>query len=278
MRDTKKSLEQQEDREFLKWLIPTDVDCQHPSTHIADRVPGTGKWFLESLQYTRWCDEPAKFLLCPGKPGAGKSMMSLMIADDLINRYGDSASSAVVYCNYKRQNDQTVENILLSFLKQLLQGRCVPSQIKETLRYSSAPQKRPMLPQIVTALRTAIAQNNRTFIILDALDECSEPTRSLLLPEIFKIVSDLPANLVATTRPTCMTQIMDMKELPEEITELEISATSSDIDTYVETHLPPLVKKKASASSSRATRSTAGNDSNVKEDIKTAVRETADGM
>lgn len=278
VRDIKNSLEQQEDREFLKWLLPKDLDSQHTTTHIADRVPDTGKWFLESLQYTHWCDEPAKILLCPGKPGAGKSMMCLVVAQDLIDRYSDSASSAVLYCNYKRQGDQTVENILLSLLKQLLHGRSVLPSVKDLLGYNSASQRRPTLAQIVTALRAVIAQDTRTFLIIDALDECNSSTRRLLLLEVFKIVSDLKANLLATTRPTCMAEITKMEALPDDITQLEISATTTDIDLYVANHLPTLVKKKSSTSCGRAVRPAVGKDTNIQDRIKVAVREAASGM
>jgi hypothetical protein len=271
-------MEQQEDREFLKWLIPTDLDSQHPTTHIADRVPDTGKWFLESPQYAQWCDEPAKVLLCPGKPGAGKSMMSLMVAQDLIDRCGDSASSAVVYCNYKRQEDQTVESLLLSFLKQLLHGKSVPESVKTLLRYNTAPQKRPILSQIVTALRAVVSRNTRTFLIIDALDECNNLARRLLLLEVFKIVSDLKVNLLATTRSTCVAEISDIQMCPDGITQLEISATIADIDLYVENHIPPLVRKKSSALGARAVRPAAGKDTNIQNLIKVAVRESANGM
>ena len=64
-------------------------------------------------------------LFCPGIPGAGKTFLTSIVVNDLQERHqhDSDVGIAYLYCNYKRQAQQRIENSIESLIKQLVQGR-----------------------------------------------------------------------------------------------------------------------------------------------------------
>ena len=63
-------------------------------------------------------------LFCPGIPGAGKTILTSIVVDDLTTRFSNdpSVGIAYVYCNFRRRDEQKAEELFASLLKQLMQG------------------------------------------------------------------------------------------------------------------------------------------------------------
>ena len=87
---------------------------------------------------------------------------------------------AYVYCDYRDQYQQTTENIYGAILKQLLRRLpSVPTAIEQGLQKLHAEQKPLELGQGMHMLRTICGSFDRTYICLDALDECQHLDRLL---------------------------------------------------------------------------------------------------
>ena len=82
--------------QILNWLTPDD--CELKQSNLArDRVPGTGEWLLEREEYQRWKSgrttpqtnrwSSANILWCSGKPGCGKSMLTCVPGNYLIDTF-----------------------------------------------------------------------------------------------------------------------------------------------------------------------------------------------
>jgi Ni2+-binding GTPase involved in maturation of urease and hydrogenase len=58
-------------------------------------------------------------LFCPGIPGAGKTILTSIVVENLLTRFKDepSVKIAYVYCNFRSQDQQRVEDLLASLLK-----------------------------------------------------------------------------------------------------------------------------------------------------------------
>jgi hypothetical protein len=65
----------QERQAILDWLTPTDYALQQ-SDFIAKHQEGTGQWFLDSNEFQKWLNGSTQTLLCPGMPGAGKTIIT----------------------------------------------------------------------------------------------------------------------------------------------------------------------------------------------------------
>lgn len=105
----------------LKWISVDDYVSKHHDV-LSKRQEGTGKWFLESGEYKAWYGHSGpQRLFRTGVPGAGKTMLTSTILNDLQIRYQKDASFAVayIYCDYRIRDEQTVQPMLSCLLKQL---------------------------------------------------------------------------------------------------------------------------------------------------------------
>jgi hypothetical protein len=175
--------ERQDDQEYrqkhqaiLDWLTPVNYALvQHD--FITRRQEGTGQWLLDSAEFHAWLGAAAnkQILFCPGIPGAGKTMLTSIIVNDLNTRFENdrSISIAYLYCNYKRSHEQKLEDLLLNLLKQLAQ-RCLvtPDGVQALYDKYKTRSDRPSSKDLSEALQSVISSFSKVFIIIDALDEC----------------------------------------------------------------------------------------------------------
>ncbi len=86
-----------------------------------------------------------------------------------------SIGVAFIYCNYKSDVDVTGAGVLASILKQLLLGQAsMPDEITGMYRRHKNRGTDPTLEDISTAVLTVLAIYSRTYIVIDALDECPD--------------------------------------------------------------------------------------------------------
>ena len=108
----------QEHEAILRWLSPINYAPQQRDS-ITRRQPGTGQWLLDSREFRTWLKTSKQTLFCPGIPGAGKTILTSIIIDDLLTKFQNDASVGIayVYCSYQPQQEQKPEDLLLSLLK-----------------------------------------------------------------------------------------------------------------------------------------------------------------
>jgi hypothetical protein len=92
-----------------------------------------------------------------------------------------SIGLAYVYCDYRDQKEQSIENIIGAVLKQLL-GLLpeIPGTILKVYDERITHQKPLSLADAMDLLRAACAQFSKTYVCLDALDELGD-LRGLLI-------------------------------------------------------------------------------------------------
>lgn len=234
---TRLILEREEDLKVLNWLTPIDFGPQH-SDYLRRRQPGTGQWLLDCDIYQRWVDEPGQTLFCPGIPGAGKTILSSIVIDDLESRFSADLTTVVIYiyCNFKRQTEQKLDHLMSSLLKQLARNSpSLPPVLYELREKHAKNQTRPTLEEISTALRIVTTTFARVFIIVDALDECqvADDCRTRLLHQLFSLQTQKGVSVFATSR-----HMPDIeKEFSDSLT-IEIRASEEDIGRYLQSAVP----------------------------------------
>ena len=165
-----------------------------------------------------------------------------MIASIVVNHLktsflDDRTGRAFLFCNYKRQDNQEVDNLLASLLGQLVAWQStVPESIRES-HDEHRRGKKPRLSQdeIHEALCGITKNYSRTFIIIDALDECkTDHIRNELLSEIYKLQERSDIRLMVTFRPNIV------PKHPDIVTKLEIRAHKEDIEEYLDGRMSEL--------------------------------------
>ena len=151
---------------------------------------------------------------------------------------GQSAAVACFYFDFAAQQEQSSTSMLGTLLKQLLVGmREVPGEIVQAYedQKNSIGGRRPRLPDIVKMLQTA-SSTKRTFICIDALDECVPEHRTKLLDSLNKILQKSPATRIFVTgRPHIQPDIT--RRLAGKATSLPISTKRDDIIRYLHSRL-----------------------------------------
>ena len=227
----------QDEKEFqsiLEWLSPLEFPAQQ-SDYIQRRQYGTGEWLLESKEFTEWLVQPQATLICTGIPGAGKTMLASIVIDHLWNKFlNEDAGVAYIFCNYKVHLEQTPVNLITSLSKQLLQKKgTVSEELRKIYRCHIIKGTKATLEEIVQILHAQLSNFSQTFVVIDALDECSEFGN--LLDPVRRLQSLHPINLMVTSRH--VPNIMD--RFPDAI-RLEIRASEADVQRYVASQLPRL--------------------------------------
>jgi hypothetical protein len=253
-----------ESQTILDWLTPINYASQQ-SDFIARRQEGTGQWLLNSKEFQEWLTQSRRTLFCPGMPGAGKTMITSIIVGHLYNLFQNDGSVGIayLYCNFRRQQEQKPADLFASLLKQLVQEQpSVPESIKRLYICHKDRRTRPLSDEILKVLLSVIRDYSRTFIIIDALDECqvSNGVRRILLSEIFNLQAKTAVSLFATSR-----FIPEIERDFERGLSLEVRASNEDVQRYLDSHMLQLP-------------SFVSTNLDLKEEIKTAIVNAVDGM
>ena len=247
---------------ILDWLTPIDYGPQQ-SDLINTRQKGTGQWLLDSGEFKNWHSQSKQTLFCQGIPGAGKTIMASIVIDYLYTKYQTNASIGIayLYCNFRQQYGRS--DILASLLKQLVRRRTsIPKSVQNLYKSCEDRQTRPSFDEVSKVLQSIIADHQKVFIIIDALDECqvSDGGRAVFLGEILGLQAKTGANLFATSR-----FIPEIGKMFEQSISLEIRASGEDVQRYLDGHmsrLPPFVLCS----------------SDLQDKIKTEISKAVDGM
>ncbi|CAG1970863.1 unnamed protein product, partial [Fusarium graminearum] len=261
---TQAKLERKGDIEILDWLTPIDY-CLQQSDYLNRRQPETGNWLLQSEEFLGWLSASNKTLFCPGIPGAGKTILTSIVVDTLNSKFDNDSEIGIayIYCNFRRQHEQKINDLLASVLKQLTQCRpSLPDSIKTLYDRHKTKRTRPSLDEILGLLQSVAAMYSRVFIIVDALDECLaiDGCRTRFLSELFNLQTRQGINIFATSR--FIPEIIDRFETKLSI---EIRASPDDVARYLEGHmgqLPSFVQ----------------HDRQLQEEIITTISEAVNGM
>ena len=150
-------------------------------------------------------------------------------------RNDSSVGIAYIYCTFKQQGDQGALDIVTNVLKQLAMGRpTLPQSLKDLYTQHKARRTRPSLSEIKTTIRHVASGYSKTFIIVDALDECQVAPNHLdkVIQEILDIQTDIKANLFATSRI-----IKQIESKFENAIKLSIRAQESDVMMFLRSQL-----------------------------------------
>jgi Cdc6-like AAA superfamily ATPase len=251
-------------RQVMSWLSLADFSAQQHDI-IRRREEGTGQWFLESTQFREWRDNTGTTLFCPGIPGAGKTMIAGVAVQHLSTTFpsDDKIGVAYVYCNYKDQGSQNALNLLSALLKQLLLSRPnFAESIYDIYNDHNRQQSRPSLDEMCTILRSTCALFSKVFLVVDALDECTnrDGERTSLINQLWDIQEEPNVNVLVTSR-----FIPDIEQKYISASKLEIRASDHDIKCFVASQilsLPNCIQ----------------NDYALKTDVQTRITERSDGM
>jgi len=174
---------------ILNWLKLSD-----PSTnHLAAREkhePTTGDWFLESATLFKWTKATLKSVWLRGIPGVGKTIL----CSTIIERVKELCSTqnnhrvAYFYFDFNDPNKRIVDGMLRSIITQLCAGmEELPEKIVTLYKHNGNGTQQPAKDSLIDVFVAIMSEFDRTYLIVDALDECGE--RQPLLDLISRLIN-----------------------------------------------------------------------------------------
>ncbi|KAJ7580027.1 hypothetical protein C8J56DRAFT_714823, partial [Mycena floridula] len=217
------------------WISNLDFHSTHKET-ASKRAVGTGTWFIQDHRFVDWLSRKVRFLWCPGNPGVGKTILTSLIIDHLWSTRSSNVGVVGIYCDYNQQSDQTPTQLLGSILKQLVEQQESVSHHLLCLHETCRSQKsRPTIPELMEALCREVQSYSSVYIVVDALDECSNKTRDLFVSTKpnggIRSLSDTVQILITSRNILSIAQTLDDQ------TCLGIEAQDQDLQTYIKARI-----------------------------------------
>ncbi|KAJ7199853.1 ankyrin repeat-containing domain protein [Mycena pura] len=175
-----------------KWLQfpPQMMEKQNDMENLHQK--GTGGWLFEDDKFTAWQDH-AGFLWIQGQSGAGKSVLCSTVIRKLLDDqqlFTDKTASPKIgyfYFDFRDEKKQSVEIALRRILLQLSARSTHSYQTLDEEYMKSSGQNLPNYGQLLQILKELLGKLGRTYIVLDALDECKEADYQRLVELISKL-------------------------------------------------------------------------------------------
>jgi hypothetical protein len=223
-----------------RWLPAPDPSINYEKA-LKQRQHDTGLWFLEGELYASWQRDPASSLWLYGIPGCGKTVLSSTILQDLL-RHCDSNPEHIViyfYFDFNNSEKQDVVRMLRSLVYQLSwQAAEVPASLRALFSSCKDGKRQPPLDALLQAVRQIIQQLPQVYIMLDALDECTERTELMETLETIAGWKLLNMHLLVTSRRErdIESSLKGFVDLQNGIC-LQVEVVDKDIEQYVRQRL-----------------------------------------
>ena len=164
---------------------------------------------------------------------------SSLVIDSLCNQVeGRNATIACFYFDFAAQKEQSPTSMLGALVKQLVRGlEETPEEVSRAYQNqkNAIGGRAPQLSDIVKMLQST-SSKKRTFICIDALDECAVERRVKVLNSLNEILQKSPsARMILTGRPHILPEIG--RRLPGRVTSVSISPKKDDIIGYLRSRL-----------------------------------------
>ena len=165
--------------------------------------------------------------------------ISSVVIDNLcIQARGRDTTIACFYFDFAAQNEQSTARVLGSLLKQLIFGlEEIPEEILEAYRErkNAIGGQGLQILDVLKMLQIATARK-RTFICIDALDECATEHQGKVLDSLGQLLQQSPGTRIFLTgRPQIRPEIG--RRLGGRVTSMSISPERDDIATYLHSRL-----------------------------------------
>ena len=235
----------------MMWLSPVNPAWKHQAFR-QDRCPDTGLWLFDLPEMTDWLDNPGRALWIYGIPGAGKTMLSTLVVDEVLRPIRcESIGTAYFYVRHDDKDSHKLANVIGSLISQLASQNSEALAGMMDLYTEHTTNQGPLstLPdddQLTEKLIELSTHFKETYIMVDGLDECGsifDPGRGRLVDAIAGLSKGRPIRTLILSRDE---QDIRTRLNENQFRTVSIAATSADLRLFTNSWLPKLKIQKES--------------------------------
>ncbi|KAL6712856.1 hypothetical protein ACLMJK_009568 [Lecanora helva] len=212
-----------------------------------ERQRGTGTWLFDVAEMSHWLETPNSALWIYGIPGAGKTILSTLVVDEVLARKrSKSIGTAYFYVRHSDKASHVLSNVLGALISQL--ARQNPSALSDVVdayeeRLKAGSSATPFEDSdLLEQLQNICKYFTDSFIMIDGLDECGtvfDTDRKRLVETIAQLhrSRDCSVRVLIFSRDE-----FDIKRKFDEMEfkSVPIAATSADLRLFISAWLPSL--------------------------------------
>ncbi|OJD14083.1 hypothetical protein AJ78_05529, partial [Emergomyces pasteurianus Ep9510] len=224
----------EEHLKILDWISEVLYGRNH-ATVKDTRTSGTCEWLLKRLSYMEWKNTSSSMILwLYGTAGTGKTYLTSRVIDDIrgaLKINSNDEGFAFFYCNRNEAVRREPLEVLRSFVRQLSSTannqHAVQTCIRQYYIQSRQEASEPTINDCRKLLLDLINIYPKTTLILDALDECEDHSRSVVIEFFQYLVSQAarPVKIFISSRPD-----IDIRNKFNRHTNIGIQAKDNDDD------------------------------------------------
>ncbi|TEY63394.1 hypothetical protein BOTCAL_0155g00160 [Botryotinia calthae] len=223
---------------LIDWLASTDPIPDHEfAVSMRADCPSSGNWILRENKIEAWLDpqqSTVPLLWINGIPGAGKTILTSVIIGECMKN--SSSSTIFFYCRYEDKQRDNFVAVARGILSQLLSKNEVllPYLYSECINSLSVSLiSHEICMKLLEVCFETVSKSQKTYLIIDGLDECEPMQRRLLLSTLVSIVQKalhpgmFRLLIVSQNEP-------DIKRYLRQYSDLRLSSSCnrSDIEVY----------------------------------------------
>ncbi|KAF7983532.1 hypothetical protein HWV62_21090 [Athelia sp. TMB] len=242
-----KGIQDEQKKQIIdKWISAPDTSSNYKAAREKHQ-PGTGSWLVGGSVFKRWKKYPNSILWLRGGPGCGKTILCSSAIEDVKNFCKGKSSVAYAYFFFDGTSGQSTlaahESLVRSIVMQLSdQFDGIPPALVDLYEDEREGRDQPLISALENTLLQILRSFDTAYIIVDALDECSEWSKVLKWIRSITILASGNLHLMVTSRPE--PDIKYRLRPLSNLQELDVAdqQESNDISRYVDVRLSEVNK------------------------------------
>ncbi|KAI0546033.1 hypothetical protein F4679DRAFT_559170 [Xylaria curta] len=192
----------------MQWLSSYNCEAEQAGYRKTRSIcESPGSWLLNDSRFHNWstpefCSYP--FIWLNGIPGAGKTILASIVVDHLQRIPG--ATVAYFYCKHGDERRSSFISVSRAILAQLL---CQHPHLTPYFFERASTSGEAVLNSTVTTkemIRTVLGSCDKTYIIIDGVDECKRNDRDEIAEVFRTTIEDLSVENVGSVRCAFISQ------------------------------------------------------------------------
>ena len=218
--------------EMLKWLDAPNCFIEHDDARKKHQK-GTGEWLLQGRHYQDWVLGTSPLLWLYGKAGCCKTVLSSTVIQDLEFRVAKQPGTALAffYFTFSDARKQNYKDLQLSMVTELSRGRPIIASLLEL--YEANVPHSPSVEGLEETLIATLKESHVSYLVVDALDECSEEQRDEVMQGFKRITHACPSTRILITSR----KESDIEDLMHDWCGIQLAVdencVNADIDIFV---------------------------------------------
>lgn len=257
-------------KEILNWLRAPDPSTSYRNA-CRSRHAATGSWFLEGMDFSQWKVDANSFLWLHGKAGCGKTVLASAVITEIFRQCSHSSGSSLAYFffDFSDYDKQQCDQVIRSIIKQLYsQSYDAMGEVEALFSSCQDGETAVDVAALTTTLQAVIQKSGQTYIVLDALDECSDIVDLLVVIQKIVEANFSGLHLLCTSRwLTNIEETLQNLTTSDRMIQIRSKIVDIDISDYISSRLQTDPKLKRWR-----------NRPDIQEEIRTAMSEKAHGM